>query len=372
MKLYNLVISGGLQRPNGNEAQVGDTVRLYLDTVANPDFPETIQGVIENPIAKVNCGQDRSYVIEYDEEFTVRVCDVLDSMIIDPISLLREEVDSIVNPEIHDIATDSEKLALTGIPVFYTVRIANKNNRIDTYIGGSPSNPDNWTTSGPTPDVSRAIITSNAVMTGLRPIPLIYSVWSSTLVNGGFRGTFELGIDIQTTTTTASSAIVISNANTTAMQMAIAGQPAYEAGWNKPFRASVLFTIDGSGASTITRIHFGHRYDNTTVGDLSVRGIGIKVVNNALYVVAHNGTSLVTSDPLGFLNTTSPSTAYEIELYSDGNGNLNAWLNGALIHTGTGAPTTNSNAENGISCSVSNGASTDNNRLVVGQISVFR
>ena len=51
----------------GPEAQVGDQVKMYLDTEAHDDFPEYILGVIQHPIVKVNCDTSTSYSIEYDE-----------------------------------------------------------------------------------------------------------------------------------------------------------------------------------------------------------------------------------------------------------------------------------------------------------------
>lgn len=51
----------------GIEAQVGDQVTLYLDQDAEPGFPESMLGVIQHPIQRVECDSVTSYVIEYDE-----------------------------------------------------------------------------------------------------------------------------------------------------------------------------------------------------------------------------------------------------------------------------------------------------------------
>lgn len=56
------------QGDTGPEAQVGDQVKLYLDTEAVPGFPEFIVGVIQHPISKVNCNSATAYDIEYDED----------------------------------------------------------------------------------------------------------------------------------------------------------------------------------------------------------------------------------------------------------------------------------------------------------------
>lgn len=85
--LSNLIISGGWLRPNGDAAQVGDSVRLYLD-----DGTEIV-GTIEFPIAVVNCGQDRTYRVAYDREEIIRAGDVIDGVILDSNSLLEEQIE---------------------------------------------------------------------------------------------------------------------------------------------------------------------------------------------------------------------------------------------------------------------------------------
>lgn len=66
--LSEYIVEDALYRDGtGIEAQVGDQVKLYLDTVSVPGFPEFILGVIQNPITRVNCESATSYEIEYDE-----------------------------------------------------------------------------------------------------------------------------------------------------------------------------------------------------------------------------------------------------------------------------------------------------------------
>lgn len=69
MKTLNkYIVAGALyENETGPEAQVGDQVKMYLDTEAHEDFPEYIFGVIQHPIVKVNCDSATSYSIEYDE-----------------------------------------------------------------------------------------------------------------------------------------------------------------------------------------------------------------------------------------------------------------------------------------------------------------
>jgi hypothetical protein len=66
--LTNHTISGVLLvRDTGPEAAVGDQVKLFLNTTANPSFPSYILAVIQHPIEKVNCLTDTSYTFEYNE-----------------------------------------------------------------------------------------------------------------------------------------------------------------------------------------------------------------------------------------------------------------------------------------------------------------
>jgi len=76
------------QADTGPEAQVGDQIRLYLDTEANPGFPEYVVGVIQHPISKVNCDSATSYIVEYDEAdllgaaALLRPQDVIDGVVV--------------------------------------------------------------------------------------------------------------------------------------------------------------------------------------------------------------------------------------------------------------------------------------------------
>ena len=66
--LNNYLVNDALyQGGTGPEAQVGDTVTMYLDTEAHPGFDESILGIIQHPIVKIKCGTVTSYSIEYDE-----------------------------------------------------------------------------------------------------------------------------------------------------------------------------------------------------------------------------------------------------------------------------------------------------------------
>lgn len=87
--LRNYIATPFLRDGNaGPEANVRDQVRLYLDTAANPDFPEFIDSIIQHPVVDVNCGSAKSYSLQYDEADLegsanyIKVDDVIDYEII--------------------------------------------------------------------------------------------------------------------------------------------------------------------------------------------------------------------------------------------------------------------------------------------------
>jgi hypothetical protein len=66
--LKKYVVAGAIyEGETGHEVQVGNQVKVFLDTATNPAFPEFIFGIIQHPIAKINCGASTSYSLKYDE-----------------------------------------------------------------------------------------------------------------------------------------------------------------------------------------------------------------------------------------------------------------------------------------------------------------
>jgi len=83
-------------------------------------------------------------------------------------------------------------------------------------------------------------------------------------------------------------------------------------------------------------------YNTNTIGDMTVRGFGIKKVGGAssvVQLVVHNGTSQT------IVNTTKTCGTLEVIeylLYSDGAGNVQLYLNGSLAASSSAGPTGNS------------------------------
>lgn len=86
------------QSAGGPQAQVGDQVRLFLDTEANPGFPESIVAEILSPITPIDCQARTSYLLEYDDADLdgaaayIRPDDVVDAVVITQLSILAEEL----------------------------------------------------------------------------------------------------------------------------------------------------------------------------------------------------------------------------------------------------------------------------------------
>lgn len=105
--LRNFQVVGALfASPGGAEIAAGDEVRLFLNQVANPSFPEYVDGVAQNPIKRVNlvsngCIQEgTSYTFEYEADdldgaaTQLNVCDITDVSVRACCEVLRDALDA--------------------------------------------------------------------------------------------------------------------------------------------------------------------------------------------------------------------------------------------------------------------------------------
>ena len=104
--LRNFQVAGALfVSPGGAEIAAGDEVRLFLNQVANPAFPEYIDGIAQNPITRVNLVsggcvvEGTSYTFEYEADdldgaaTVLTVCDVTDVSARSCCEVLRDALD---------------------------------------------------------------------------------------------------------------------------------------------------------------------------------------------------------------------------------------------------------------------------------------
>jgi hypothetical protein len=106
------------------------------------------------------------------------------------------------------------------------------------------------------------------------------------------------------------------------------------------FGARIARNVASPDNNSVWRLSVGKYYVASTVGDLTGRGLMIKVAGSgALQLLVHNGTSLTTTTSS---YTPSNSTAYDVVVFSDGSGNVSLYVNGSSVATSTGGPTSNS------------------------------
>jgi hypothetical protein len=110
-----------------------------------------------------------------------------------------------------------------------------------------------------------------------------------------------------------------------------------------PFSRAAVFAAKfvvtaGTSGSFAARLLVG-KASSPSVGALATHGFGFNVDSTlALFGVAHDGTTLDTVD----LSTTiSINVVYDLVAVSDGDGNIDFYVNGSLAGTSNGGPTAN-------------------------------
>lgn len=94
MKILKYKVADRLyQSETGPEAQVGDQVKLFLDTEANPELPEFVFGIIQPGIRRIECNEYTLYTIEYElTEFTLRQDDVISSEVVAAVDVIANDL----------------------------------------------------------------------------------------------------------------------------------------------------------------------------------------------------------------------------------------------------------------------------------------
>ena len=108
------------------------------------------------------------------------------------------------------------------------------------------------------------------------------------------------------------------------------------------FGARIARNVTTPDTNSVFRLSIGKNVATTTVGDLSVRGLMVKVAGSgAMQLLVHNGTSLTTTTSS---YTPSNNSAYDVVIISDGTGNVTLYVNGSSVATSTGGPTASQGA----------------------------
>ena len=114
--------------------------------------------------------------------------------------------------------------------------------------------------------------------------------------------------------------------------------------WTKRISLVGRFSLSQTSptSNNIFRYTLG-KLGNTSFGDLTTRGIGVRCLfGSALEIQCHNGTTL-TNFTTSFTPTFN-NTLFEVRVESDGSGNCTCFVNGTQVGTTTGAPTTASSS----------------------------
>ena len=193
--------------------------------------------------------------------------------------------------------------------------------------------------------------------------------WATTFVGTGGIDQFESTFRISTGTTTGSSALARGN-NGTLFMIASNGSTFSTIDWDERILCKFDFAHVLPDANTILRFQVGELYTKTTITDLDQKGFGIKVINTSIHALTHDGTTLTTSAVVG---TASASIKCQIVMDSDGAGNVSFYLDGALLITQAGGPTTEGIANNtAVNFSTENGAGTNFHQCTLSGDVVFK
>lgn len=141
--------------------------------------------------------------------------------------------------------------------------------------------------------------------------------------------------------TTASSSGRLSSGTITCLSRGSAG--IYVMNWAKRAVLQLAFCPVGATTNGQTALQWGRSGDVNTDADLDAAGIGVRIDNLALKGLAHNGTSLTVVD----LSTTlTLNQIYQMEIVSDGAGNVEWFLDGVSKGTSALGPSALGSAAN--------------------------
>jgi hypothetical protein len=108
------------------------------------------------------------------------------------------------------------------------------------------------------------------------------------------------------------------------------------------FGSRIARNVASPDNASVWRLSIGKLLTTATIGDLSNRGLMIKVAGSgALQLLVHNGTTLTTTTS-SF--TPTNASAYDVVVVSDGAGNVTLFVNGSSVATSTGGPTASQGA----------------------------
>jgi hypothetical protein len=179
------------------------------------------------------------------------------------------------------------------------------------------------------------------MVTGRYDFPLMIEAFQRNFVSSGSVEYSVNRLRILTSATAGSSANLRSNGSGNGAWWLPTGSRQVMS-WSRRTSFNVrINSQDGSGSDTVFRAGIGQTFDVTAPADLvsSNKGLQFKMINYVVYLLVANGTTLTTSDAL---TTVTVNVDTDLLVVADGTGNWQAYVNGTLVQSGTGAPTGNS------------------------------
>ena len=259
----------------------------------------------------------------------------------------------------------------TGVSTFLgTPTLANLNTAVsdadlatlgaNTFTGNQTINGTLDVTGQFGPAIERQLCTPNAWL-----IP--WDGWGAQTLSGtGSISASGWGLNCQTGATASSRA---QRTLSTIVGDFFWGQPnigTQQINWAKRF--TVGFTINPISSSTNGQWFIRIGDNASTTGNLSGRGVGIRMNNGAIAGQVHDGTTLNTSSTLKTVTLGGNQTTW-IVIQSDGAGNVQFWVDNSLEVTLTGGPT--AAAVSVVAVEALNNADSSSTRVHLSPLKVF-
>jgi len=204
---------------------------------------------------------------------------------------------------------------------------------------------------------SKALTADALFFLAMRKRSLIWDWAATTFVNGSLSYP-ESDMASAQTSATANSSFSLRLAGFTTIENTsqAGGGSGTGVDWLRPLLISFSFAPTGRQANSIFRAQTKSKY-TTALGRISSQGIGLEIVFNRIWIIAHDGTTLTAFDTGVDMNNGS----YRWTLHSDGAGTVRLYRGYTLIGSTSGGPTTiSNNGDNCLTVEGTNGATATN------------
>jgi hypothetical protein len=198
-------------------------------------------------------------------------------------------------------------------------------------------------------------------------VDLNSTAWTHTTTGSGAgRGTVAL--DVFTGTATATSHVRTPVTSGGLYSWYGAGGQYNIQNWDLSWTFATQLAVTSSSTNSVVRVQWGRLPNDTSVSNLSSKGVSLRIENLALRVSVYH-TSLTTS---GTLHTLTQGQLYDIRLRTAA-GNWECFVDGVSVGSGTGAPTgSGGSASQGITFSIDNGGDGVAARATIQKMIILR